>query len=47
MYSSEERELYFHNTINKLTSSHLIEGIVQLGYGVIGYKDEYSDIDLT
>ncbi|MBM6619604.1 hypothetical protein [Bacillus suaedaesalsae] len=46
MYCPEERESYFHRTINALKSSSLIEGIVQLGSGVIGYKDEHSDIDL-
>jgi len=46
MYSPVERELYLINIINKLKKSDLIEGIVQLGSGVIGYKDEYSDIDL-
>jgi len=46
MYSSEERDTYFVNTIEKLESSNLVEGIIQLGSGVIGYKDELSDIDL-
>jgi hypothetical protein len=46
MYSSEERDTYFNNTIEKLQSNSLIEGIIQLGSGVIGYKDEHSDIDL-
>ncbi|PET76369.1 hypothetical protein CN514_02490 [Bacillus sp. AFS001701] len=46
MYSQEEREWYFIDIVNKLKKSDLIEGIVQLGSGVIGYKDQYSDIDL-
>ena len=46
MYSSEERDTYFVNAIKELESSNLVEGIIQLGSGVIGYKDEYSDIDL-
>lgn len=46
MYSSEERNLYFENTIKKLVASNLVEGIIQLGSGVVGYKDEHSDIDL-
>jgi predicted nucleotidyltransferase len=46
MYCPEERELFFSQTVNMLKSSEIIEGIVQLGSGVIGYKDEYSDIDL-
>ena len=46
MYSSEERNDYFSKTIERLESSNLVEGVVQLGSGVIGYKDEYSDIDL-
>ena len=46
MYNSEERNAYFVNAIKELESSNLVEGIIQLGSGVIGYKDEYSDIDL-
>ncbi|WP_456270964.1 hypothetical protein [Bacillus sp. AK031] len=46
MYSSEERNTYFVKTIEKLESSSLIDGIVQLGSGVTGYTDEHSDIDL-
>ncbi len=46
MYSSKERDAYFVHTIEKLKASHLVEGIIQLGSGVIGYKDELSDIDL-
>ncbi|MGN7386331.1 aminoglycoside 6-adenylyltransferase [Sporosarcina sp. SAFN-015] len=46
MYSAEERNDFFIKTVERLESSNLVEGIVQLGSGVIGYKDEYSDIDL-
>jgi hypothetical protein len=46
MYSVEERSTYFDHAIKAFESSDLVEGIVQLGSGVIGYKDEYSDIDL-
>ncbi|MBT2679365.1 aminoglycoside 6-adenylyltransferase [Bacillus sp. ISL-35] len=46
MYSIEERKSYFDRTIRELVSSNLVEGIVQIGSGVIGYNDEYSDIDL-
>lgn len=46
MYSSEDRDTYFTSTIEKLQSASLIEGIIQLGSGVNGYKDVYSDIDL-
>lgn len=46
MYSSEERSTYFANTIKELEFSNLVEGVIQLGSGVIGYKDEHSDIDL-
>jgi predicted nucleotidyltransferase len=46
MYTPKEREQYFTSIINRLSSSDLIEGIVQLGSGVSGYKDEHSDIDL-
>lgn len=46
MYSYEERNEYFAKTVEKLKASNLIEGIIQLGSGVEGYKDKYSDIDL-
>lgn len=46
MYTTEERNTFFDNTIERLKASSLVEGIVQLGSGVIGYKDEHSDIDL-
>jgi predicted nucleotidyltransferase len=46
MYKPEEREIYFKQTIEKLQSLPVIEGIIQLGSGVNGYKDEHSDIDL-
>jgi hypothetical protein len=46
MYSFEERNNYFDNVIKAFGSFDLVEGIVQLGSGVIGYKDELSDIDL-
>ncbi|VDG96569.1 Uncharacterised protein [Lysinibacillus sphaericus] len=46
MYSTVEREDYFRKTISKIEAVELVEGIVQLGSGVIGYKDAYSDIDL-
>ena len=46
MYSFEERSTYFDNAVKAFKSSDLVEGIVQLGSGVIGYKDEFSDIDL-
>ncbi|MBB4822840.1 putative nucleotidyltransferase [Sporosarcina luteola] len=46
MYSSEERKTYFDHVMKAISSSELVEGVVQLGSGVIGYKDEFSDIDL-
>jgi len=46
MYTIEERELFCNQTIDFFRSSELFEGVVQLGSGTIGYKDEYSDIDL-
>ncbi len=46
MYSSEERNTYLINVCKELESSSFVEGVIQLGSGVIGYKDEYSDIDL-
>lgn len=46
MYSYEERNEFFVKTIEKLKAFNLVEGIIQLGSGADGYKDEYSDIDL-
>lgn len=46
MYSPVERNTFFNSTIEKLQSSTLVEGIIQLGSGVVGYTDEFSDIDL-
>lgn len=39
MYSYEERNAYFVKTVEKLEASNLVEGIIQLGSGVEGYKD--------
>ncbi|CEG27180.1 aminoglycoside 6-adenylyltransferase [Bacillus sp. B-jedd] len=46
MVSFAERDHYFNRTIDKLQASNLVEGIIQLGSGVAGYKDVLSDIDL-
>ncbi|QTD40408.1 hypothetical protein [Sporosarcina sp. Te-1] len=44
MYSFEERNASFDYAIKAFSSSDLVEGIVQLGSGVIGYRDELSRI---
>lgn len=46
MYSPIERDAFFIKTIEMLQSCGSIEGVVQIGSGVIGYNDEFSDIDL-
>lgn len=46
MVSFAERNNYYNYTIEKLQASNIVEGIIQLGSGVVGYKDELSDIDL-
>jgi hypothetical protein len=46
LYSPEERKVYFEKTINGLRVLDLVEGVVQIGSGVVGYKDDFSDIDL-
>ncbi|MCA1055789.1 hypothetical protein LCM10_12400 [Rossellomorea aquimaris] len=46
MYTPKEREHYFKRVVDQLATSDLVEGIVQLGSGVAGYKDRHSDIDL-
>ncbi|MDN4606461.1 aminoglycoside 6-adenylyltransferase [Sporosarcina highlanderae] len=46
MFSVGEREHCFKRIVDKFESNNLIEGVVQLGSGVKGYTDAYSDIDL-
>jgi hypothetical protein len=46
MYTAEERSTYFEKAIREIRVSDLVEGIVQIGSGVMGYNDEHSDIDL-
>lgn len=46
MYTAEERSTYFEKAIREIGASDLVEGIVQIGSGVVGYNDEHSDIDL-
>ncbi|WP_412967272.1 aminoglycoside 6-adenylyltransferase [Fredinandcohnia sp. 179-A 10B2 NHS] len=46
MYNSEERDHYFNRTIENVKSIEFVEGVIQLGSGVIGYNDSYSDIDM-
>ncbi|MED1864434.1 aminoglycoside 6-adenylyltransferase [Fictibacillus nanhaiensis] len=46
MYTPKERDSYFQRTIDMLNVLPMVEGVVQLGSGVTGYKDEFSDIDL-
>ncbi|GEM_PF-860901 len=45
-YSESERQEYLVDVTEKITSFPDIEGIVQIGSGVNGFSDEYSDIDL-
>ncbi|RXK19169.1 nucleotidyltransferase domain-containing protein [Macrococcus sp. DPC7161] len=45
MYTSKERQDYFNKVINLFKDLSVV-GIVQIGSGVTGYYDEYSDIDL-
>lgn len=46
MYTAEERNTYFEKAIRKIGAYDLVEGIVQIGSGVVGFNDEHSDIDL-
>jgi predicted nucleotidyltransferase len=46
MYSPEQRNAFFKKALGEIGASDLVEGIVQIGSGVIGYNDEHSDIDL-
>lgn len=46
MYSYGERNECFEYVVRALQEYEFVEGIVQLGSGVVGYKDAFSDIDL-
>ncbi|MBD7985660.1 aminoglycoside 6-adenylyltransferase [Sporosarcina sp. Sa2YVA2] len=46
MYDQEERNQYLNKMIEKIRTSEYVEGIVQIGSGVIGFTDEISDVDL-
>jgi len=46
MFNPKERNELFVEIIKALDSSSLVEGVIQLGSGVTGYKDEHSDIDV-
>ena len=46
MYTTTERQEAFHHILSFLENQTDVIGVVQLGSGVIGYQDAYSDIDL-
>lgn len=46
MYSAETRDAHLTQFIQELQNNVNVEGVVQLGSGVNGYQDIYSDIDL-
>ncbi|TCI21175.1 aminoglycoside 6-adenylyltransferase [Exiguobacterium sp. SL-9] len=46
MYSTVERDTHFQHVLNHLQTNTGVQGVVQLGSGVAGYQDRYSDIDL-
>jgi len=46
MNAIDGRKNYFDIILEKLNSSELVEGIVQIGSGVTGFNDVLSDIDL-
>ncbi|MRG85297.1 aminoglycoside 6-adenylyltransferase [Salinibacillus xinjiangensis] len=45
MFSPDERKRHFDTMVKRIESSKLVEGIVQIGSGVFGFSDEFSDID--
>lgn len=45
-YSESERQVYLEDVTVKITSFPYVEGVVQIGSGVNGFSDQYSDIDL-
>lgn len=45
MYNPKERNRYLNHAIKEIQSSQHVEGIVQIGSGVNGFSDEFSDVD--
>lgn len=46
MDNQEERAYYLNKMSKKIEQLEQVEGIVQIGSGVVGFSDENSDIDL-
>lgn len=46
MYNPKQRNRYLNHAIKKIQSFQHVEGIVQIGSGVNGFSDEFSDVDL-
>lgn len=46
MYTEENRTQILNQIVAFMRSSTVFEGLIQIGSGVIGYTDVYSDIDL-
>jgi predicted nucleotidyltransferase len=45
MYSTNERKVIFDELVRFLITIPEIEGVIQLGSSINGFKDEYSDLD--
>ena len=46
MYNFSDREQFFDRMISFFQNCPFFEGLIQIGSGVIGFSDIYSDIDL-
>lgn len=46
MYNFSDREQFLNSIISFFQSCPFFEGLIQIGSGVIGFSDIYSDIDL-
>ena len=46
MYNFSDREQFLNSIISFIQSCPFFEGLIQIGSGVIGFSDIYSDIDL-
>ena len=47
MYTAESRQQVLDGVVSALKKDKRVTGVLLVGSGVYGFKDEYSDIDMT
>ena len=47
LYTPEERQQVLDTLLNVLKGDGRIAGVLVVGSGAVGFKDDYSDIDLS